>query len=86
MQVFGHEDVAEDVKAVTLTEFFEGGEEDRASVVVVQVGTAAAATEGDKVVMAGAPVAFESGGHGGIIVALDGVGCCGPLAVSPSHP
>ena len=69
-----------------MTELFEGGEEDRAGVVVVQVGTTAIATEGDKVVVAGALVAFESGGHGQMIVVLEAVGCCGPLAVSASHP
>lgn len=37
----GHQDVAEDVKAVTLTELFEGGQDDRSGVVVVEIGTPA---------------------------------------------
>ncbi len=65
VQVFGHEDVAEDVEAVPPAELFEDGKEDGAGVVVVEVGATTTVTaEGDEVVVAGALVAFESGGHG----------------------
>ncbi len=38
MDVFGHEDVGEDVEAVPLAEAFEGFEEDGAGVIVVEEG------------------------------------------------
>lgn len=51
MDVLRHEDVAEEIEAVTLACLFEDVEEDGAGVVVVQEGKAVVATEGDEVVV-----------------------------------
>jgi hypothetical protein len=63
MDVFGHEDVAEDVEMVPLTELFEGFEEDCTGVVVVEVRETVITTEGDEVVVAEAVIALETARH-----------------------
>ena len=44
-------------------ELFEGGREDRAGVVVVEVGTTAVAAEGDEVVVSCSSVTLETCRH-----------------------
>jgi len=51
---------------VALAKLLEGVEEDSAGVVVVQVGKATVATEGDEVVVAEGVEAFEVARHGGV--------------------
>jgi hypothetical protein len=50
--VVRHEDVAEEKELMTLAELFEFGFEEDASDVVVKVGQAVIATEGDEVIAA----------------------------------
>lgn len=52
VDVFGHEDVAEDVEVVGGAEFFELVEEGGAGAVVVEEGKTAVTTEGDEVFVA----------------------------------
>jgi hypothetical protein len=52
VDVFGHDDVAEDVEVVALAGEFEGVEEDVSSVWGVEVGFTIVTTEGDEVVIA----------------------------------
>jgi hypothetical protein len=63
MDVLRHEDIAEDVEPVFLTDALEGFEEDVAGVVVVQVGEALVTTEGDEVVVTEGVKAFEVARH-----------------------
>jgi hypothetical protein len=64
VDVLGHEDVAEDVELVLLPCAFEGVEEDRSGVVVVEVGETVVTTEGDEVVVAEGVVSLEVARHG----------------------
>ena len=59
VDVFRHEDVAEDVEVVTLAESFEGFFEDDSGVVAVQEWFAVIAAEGDEVVAAFRLVTLE---------------------------
>ena len=63
VNVFGHEDVAEDVEIVPQTELFESFEKDCAGAVVVEVGETLITTEGDEVVVAEAVIALEAARH-----------------------
>jgi len=63
MDVFGHEDVAEDVEIVPQPELFESFEKDCAGVVVVEVRETPITTEGDEVVVAEAVIALETARH-----------------------
>ena len=73
VQVFGHEDIAEDVETMALPKMFESGEEDGSGVVVVQIGAMTVTAEGDEMVLALGLVSLESGGHSGLIVASEGL-------------
>lgn len=55
VEVFRHEDVAERVEAMSLPELFEGGEEDRAGVIVVEIRTTAVTAKGNEVVVTACP-------------------------------
>jgi hypothetical protein len=63
VDVLGHEDVAEDVEAVTDAEFFEGVFEGEAGVVVIEEWKAVVTTEGDEVLVAEGLVALKTAGH-----------------------
>jgi hypothetical protein len=63
VDVLGHEDVAEEIKAVALAGLFEDVEEDAAGVVVVEEGKSSVTTEGDEVVVTGGVVALEITRH-----------------------
>ena len=63
MDVFGHEDVAVHVEAVTRASTFEKFEEHCAGVVVVEEGKTLEATEGDEVVVSEGVEALQSAWH-----------------------
>jgi hypothetical protein len=63
VDVLGHEDVAEEVELVPLTESFEDFFEEDAGVIVVQVWETPVATEGDEVVVSFGLVTLETARH-----------------------
>jgi hypothetical protein len=67
VDVFGHDDVAEDIEVVASAGGFEGFEEEVAGGGGVEVGEAVITTEGEEVVVAFSLIAMEALGHGGIV-------------------
>ncbi len=63
MDVLGHEDVAVDVEAMSLTALFEEVFETDAGRVVVQVGEATVAAEGEEVEMVFVLVSLQARRH-----------------------
>ena len=64
MNVFGHNDIAEDVKDVFPFYLFEGSFEEVAGGWVGWIWLAGVTTEGEEVCVAGLLVTLEVGGHG----------------------
>jgi len=64
VDVFGHEDVAEDVELVPLPEALEGIENEGAGVVVVEIGKSVEATEGDEMIVTEGVITLEARRHG----------------------
>lgn len=65
MDVFGHDDVAEDLEDVVFTGLFEGLEEGVAGVGGGEAGEAVVTGEGEEVVVAEVLEAVEAERHGG---------------------
>ena len=74
VDVFGHDDVAEEVKTVPDTQFFECVFEGEAGAVVVEEWQPLVTTEGDEVIVAEGVVTLEAAWHRG----YGSSGCCGP--------
>ena len=82
MDVFGHEDVTEDVETMTDTEFFESVFEGDAGAGVVEEWDPLVTTEGDEVIVAEGVVTLEAAWHRG----YGSSGCCGPPPMTTMKP
>jgi hypothetical protein len=82
VDVLGHDDVAEDVEAVTDAEFFERVFEDDAGAVVVEEWEPLVTTERDEVIVAEGVVTLEAAWHRG----YGSAGCCGPPPTTTVKP
>jgi hypothetical protein len=72
VDVFGHDDVADDVEGILFSPGFEHGFEEGFGFGGVEVGVTVLATEGDEMEVAGLLATFGFGGHG-----ARGPGICG---------
>ena len=64
MDVFGHDDVAEDVESVPAPDLFQGAFEDSPWWIGIEESQAAVTTEGDEMIATELVVALETSGHG----------------------
>lgn len=67
VNVLGHEDVAEEIKAVTLPDSFQCLLEEDAGLIIDEVGETPIATEGDEVVAPFSLIALQAVRHGSIV-------------------
>jgi len=88
VNVLGHEDVAEEVEAVPLSQPFECFEEDASGEIVGEIRETPGATEGEEVVIALGVISLETARHeeGGTGNRVTHRGCAGSMWMpNPTH-